>query len=79
MVWFFITPSYSMVMMVFFGLPILTIAVLFSVFFKDTPISILTKFTPEEALQQFLYIAKFNGKDNPDLTIEDIKDSQRRY
>ena len=59
--WFFLIPNYSIVMLIFFGIPILTIAVLFVVFFKDTPISIITKHSAEEAYEQLLYIAKFNG------------------
>jgi len=44
--WFLMIPNYEIVMLVFFGLPMLIIMIIFIVFFKDTPISLITKNTP---------------------------------
>ena len=59
--WFFLIPNFEVVMLVFYGLPMLVIAVVFIVFFKDTPISLITKHSAEAAFERFIYIARFNG------------------
>ena len=41
--WFFIIPNFEAVMLVFFGIPILAIALAFFFYFEDTPISLITK------------------------------------
>jgi len=66
-------------MLVFFGLPMLAITIIFLVFFKDTPISLISKNSPEKAYQNLMHIAKINGIDNPDLTLEEVKEIQNRY
>ena len=44
--WFFILPNFTIVLLVFFGIPILVIAILFIVFFRDTPLHLITKHSP---------------------------------
>ena len=44
-----------------FGIPLLVVIVLFIVFFKDTPISLITKNTPEKAYKHLKDIARMNG------------------
>lgn len=59
--WFLLIPNYEIVMLVFFGLPMLIIMVVFIVFFKDTPISMITKNSAEKAYKSLMHIAKING------------------
>ena len=40
---FFIFPNYELVMLVFFALPVLILIIIFVIFFRDTPISLITK------------------------------------
>ena len=40
---FFILPNYVLVMLIFFALPVLILIIIFMLFFKDTPISLITK------------------------------------
>ena len=70
---FYIIPDYKVVLMYFFGIPILGLIVVFGLFLKDTPISLITKQTPEEAYKSFMYIAKINKKVDVDLTLDDVK------
>jgi len=67
--WFFVLPNFEIVLLAFYGLPIVVTGVLFLLFFKDTPISLITKYKAEKAYNDLLYIAKINGIDNPDLTL----------
>ena len=74
--WFFIVPDFKWVVLYFYAIPLLIIAVVFIVFFQDTPISMITKNTPEKACKELLKIAKINGIEDADLTVQDIIDTQ---
>jgi MFS family permease len=41
--WFFLVPNFEIVLPCFFGVPVFFINVSFILFFKDTPISLITK------------------------------------
>jgi ABC-type sugar transport system permease subunit len=71
--WFYLFPNYRTVLLIFFAIPVAVLAVVFSLYFKDTPISLITKNSPEKAYEDLLYIAQFNGIQEPDFTIEEIK------
>ena len=47
--WFYLVPNYKTVLLVFFGIPVIALAIIFIVYFKDTPISLITKNSPEKA------------------------------
>ena len=70
---FYIIPDYKVVLMYFFGIPIVGLIVIFGLFLKDTPISLITKKTAEEAYKSFMYIAKMNNRKDIDLTLNDVK------
>ena len=46
---YYLVPNFKMVLIFFFAIPLLLIAVIFLILFKDTPISMITKNTPEKA------------------------------
>jgi len=71
--WFYAIPNFRTVSLIFFGIPVIILTALFIIFFKDTPISLITKNPPEKAHKNLLYIANFNGIANPNLTLEDIR------
>ena len=58
---FFLLPNYVLVMLIFFALPVLVLIIVFMLFFKDTPISLITKNSEEKAFNNFVFIAKANG------------------
>ena len=66
---YFLIPNFKTVLIFFFAIPLVLIGIIFIIFFKDTPISMITKNTPEKAYDNLLYIAKFNGKKDPELTV----------
>ena len=43
--WFYVLPSFEIVLLAFYGLPLLIVGVLFLLFFKDTPASLITKYS----------------------------------
>ena len=47
--WFFIIPDFKWVVLYFYAIPLLILAIIFITFFQDTPISMITKNTPEKA------------------------------
>lgn len=53
----------------------------FAVFFKDTPMSLITKTSAEHAYKSFIHIAQFNGKDveSTGLSVDYIKEIQINY
>ena len=59
--WFYVLPDFKLVILVFFAIPVALLAGIFIMFFKDTPISLITKNPPEKAYKNLLYIANFNG------------------
>ena len=69
---YFLVPNFKLVMLYFFSLPIVVIALTFMILFKDTPFSMITKNTPEKAYENLMYIAKYNGK-TADLSVLEIK------
>lgn len=46
---YYLVPNFKMVLIFFFAIPLLIIAIIFLILFKDTPISMITKNTPEKA------------------------------
>ena len=46
---YYLVPNFKMVLIFFFAIPLLLIAIVFLILFKDTPISMITKNTPEKA------------------------------
>ena len=46
---YYLVPNFKMVLIFFFAIPLLFIAIIFLILFKDTPISMITKNTPEKA------------------------------
>ena len=60
--WFYLIPNFEVVMLALFALPVLILIVIFIIFFKDTPISLITKNSSEKAYKNLLFIAKINGK-----------------
>ena len=67
--WFYLVPNYKTVLLVFFGIPVIALAIIFIVYFKDTPISLITKNSPEKVYEDLRYIANFNGIAEPDFTV----------
>ena len=67
---FFLVPDFKWVIFYFYGIPQLILAIIFIVFFQDTPISMITKSTPEKAYKNLHHIAKINGVQDVNLTIE---------
>jgi MFS family permease len=43
--WFYVLPNFEIVLLAFYGLPLLIVGILFLLFFKDTPASLITKYT----------------------------------
>jgi hypothetical protein len=43
---FFVAPDYTLVMLIFFAIPLIVLTAVFIAFFKDTPISLITKNSP---------------------------------
>ena len=76
---FYLVPNFQKVMLFFYGIPILAIIVVFIVFFKDTPISLITKNTPEDAFKHLRDIARMNGIEEPELTVEEVEQFQQNY
>lgn len=62
---YFLVPNFKIVLLFFFAIPLVAIGVIFLIFFKDTPISMITKNSAEKAYENLLYIAKFNGNKDP--------------
>lgn len=58
---FFLVPNFQLVVLFFYGIPLLILTLLFLFVFQDTPISLVTKNPPEKAFKKFMLIAKING------------------
>lgn len=71
--WFYLLPNFEIVLLVFFGGPTLVLTIIFAIFFKDTPISLITKHNPEKAYENLMYIAKVNRKTEIGLTLEEVR------
>ena len=79
MIWFYFIPNFETIMILFYFFPTIlcTLAMIF--IFKDTPITLISKRSPEEALKDLKMIARINKKVLFDLTLEDVKYLQRKY
>jgi hypothetical protein len=44
--WFYVLPDFKLVILIFFAIPVALLAGTFIMFFKDTPISLITKNPP---------------------------------
>ena len=45
--WFYLIPNFEVVLLALFALPVLILIIVFMIFFKDTPISLITKNSEE--------------------------------
>ena len=71
---FYLLPNFENIFIFFFILPNSLLLISFIFFFKDKPICLLTKKTPEFGLKSLQFIAGINGKkDEIDLTVDDIR------
>ena len=66
--WYYIVPYFRLVLILFYGIPSIVILVWMVLFLKDTPISLLTKYTAREAHTALSFIAKINKKENFKMT-----------
>ena len=69
---FYILPNYKSVVIFFFLIPMIILGLAFALFFKDTPISLLTKSTPEKTYKSLEYMAKVN-RHQFDLSVDEIQ------
>jgi hypothetical protein len=70
--WYYTVADFQKVLIFFYLVPCICVGVSLIAFVKDTPISLLSKFTAEQALGSLQVIAKFNGKTNFNLTLSDV-------
>jgi MFS family permease len=77
--WFYLLPNFEMIMILCYQLPTILCILCFLFFFKDTPITLLTRKSAEEAQRDLRIIARLNKRAGFSLTVEEVRDMQRRY
>ena len=76
--WFYIAPNFETVLIIFYLLPTILCIICFIFLFKDTPVTLISKRSPEEALKDLKMIAKINKK-KFNMTVDDVKEMQIKY
>ena len=70
--WFKLIPNYEKVLILFYLLPTIVCILCFLLFFKDMPLTQLTKKSAPEVLEDLQIIAKINKKDNFRMTLPEV-------
>ena len=76
--WFYMLEDFELVLIFFYVIPSLVVLVGLVFFVKDTPISLLTKYSAKDAFDALSMIARVNKKPFS-MTEEDIRNMQDRY
>jgi MFS family permease len=77
--WYYLVGDWQLIFAIFYFIPavITTLGVVFIV--KDTPICLVMRNTPLQALQDFRYIAKMNNKRSFKMDVEEIEDVKIKF
>ena len=68
--WYYFIADYQIVLIYCYGIPSIFVAVCIVAFVKDTPICLLSSYSPEDALKSLAFIARVNNQIFFDLSID---------
>lgn len=79
MLWYYTVGDWQLILILFYLIP-LALVIGASIFFlKDTPMCLVTRYSPEDALNDLTFIAKLNKKSDFAVTEKDISRVRRVY
>lgn len=73
---FYILSHYQLVLIFYYLIPNAVILYVFNRYLQDTPIELVTRHSPEQALQSLLFISQENCISNHGLTLQEIENLQ---
>jgi len=77
--WYYIVGDWQLIMAIFYLIPSLAVLLGIIMFVRDTPICLVLRNSPEKAYKDMKYIAKINKIDNPNLSLNEIKEIKKNY
>jgi MFS transporter, OCT family, solute carrier family 22 (organic cation transporter), member 4/5 len=77
--WYYTIGDYKIVLICCYALPSLFALTAVIFFVKDTPISLISNHTAEEAFKSLQFMARVNKKSDFDLTVEEVREIQAEY
>ena len=77
--WFFTVGDWQYIMGIFYFLPLIVVIVSAILFLRDTPMCLVTRYSPKSAFKDFKFIAKLNKVEAFDLTVDDIAEARATY
>lgn len=76
---FYLLSHYQLVLLFYYLIPNGVILYLFNKYVQDTPIELVARHSPEQALQSLLFISQENFISNHELTLNEIEKLQAEY